>query len=220
MAFPPAVMPYLPELIVHISAGCVAILAGYAAVTAAKGERLHRRFGTVFVVAMLIMASMALYLAFSLLHIMKAQSGNIAGSMFALYLVATAWMTVKRKEGTVGPFENFALLVIVGVAALLVGWGVQAGMSPDGKFDGQPAVQYYVFAGLAAFFAALDLKVILRGGISGVARITRHLWRMCFALFIAAGSFFIGQQKIMPDWMQGSPILFALGFAPLLFLFF
>ena len=78
VAVPPAVMPYLPELITHISAGCVAILAGYGAVVVAKGERLHRRFGTVFVIAMLIVAGMGTYLAFSLQGVMKGQTSNIA----------------------------------------------------------------------------------------------------------------------------------------------
>ena len=31
---------------------------------------------------------------------------------------------------------------------------------------------------------------------------------MCFGLFIATGSFFLGQQKVMPEWMRGSPLLF------------
>jgi uncharacterized membrane protein len=67
MAFPPAVIPYMPQLIVHISVGCVAILTGYITVSVAKGERLHRIFGTVFVVAMLVMASTATYLAISMI---------------------------------------------------------------------------------------------------------------------------------------------------------
>ena len=50
--------------------------------------------------------------------------------------------------------------------------------------------------------------MILRGGVSGGQRIARHLWRTCFALFFAASSFFLGQQKVMPVFMHGSPILF------------
>lgn len=46
-------------------------------------------------------------------------------------------------------------------------------------------------------------------------RLSRHLWRMCFALFVATGSFFIGQQDVMPAVVRGSPFLFVLGFAPL-----
>ena len=62
--------------------------------------------------------------------------------------------------------------------------------------------------------------MILRRGISGAPRIARHVWRMCLALFIASGSFFLGQQKVMPAFIQGSPILVVLGVAPLLFMIF
>jgi hypothetical protein len=37
-----------------------------------------------------------------------------------------------------------------------------------------------------------DVRMLVRGGVSGAKRIARHLWRMCFGLFIAAGSFFLG----------------------------
>ncbi len=62
--------------------------------------------------------------------------------------------------------------------------------------------------------------MIRRGGISGNPRIARHLWRMCAALFIATGSFFLGQQKVMPEWMQGSPLLFVPALAPLVLMIF
>jgi uncharacterized membrane protein len=219
-AFPPPVLPYMPQLIVHIGAGIVAIITGYVAVLAAKGERVHRKFGTVFVIAMLVMGSMASYLAISLQDVMVGQKGNIAAGFLVIYLVASAWMTVRRKEGTVGLFEQFALLIPVGVAAVFLIWGLQATLSPTGKLSGYAAPFYYGPAGLAAFFVALDLKVILKGGVSGVQRIARHLWRMCFALFGAAASFFIGQQKVMPVWMHGAWYLYVLGLAPLAFMIF
>ena len=93
-------------------------------------------------------------------------------------------------------------------------------MSAKGTFQGYGAVLYYVFGSFATLFAALDLKVILRGGISGAARIARHLWRMCFALFFAAASFFLGQQKVMPAFMHGSPLLFIPALAPLGFMIY
>ena len=78
----------------------------------------------------------------------------------------------------------------------------------------------YVFAIVGAIAAAGDLKMILRGGLSGTARIARHLWRMSAALTIASGSFFLGQQRIMPAFMRGSPWLFAPAVAPLLLMVF
>ena len=54
----------------------------------------------------------------------------------------------------------------------------------------------------------------MRGTLSATQRISRHLWRMCFALFIATGSFFLGQQDVMPQAVRGSPILVVLALAP------
>jgi hypothetical protein len=46
--------------------------------------------------------------------------------------------------------------------------------------------------------AAGDIRMLTRGGIAGRERITRHLWRMSFGLYIATGSFFLGQQQVSP----------------------
>jgi hypothetical protein len=205
----------IAALTLHIGGGSIGILSGYAAVSVPKGEHLHRTFGTVFFAAMLAMGTMGLALS-----VWIKQFGNIAGGMLATYLVATAWLTVKRKSGTVGRAETVLLIAVLATAALLLYWGLQATMSPKGTFQGYGAALYYVFGSFASFFAALDLKVILRGGISGVARIARHLWRMCFALFFAAASFFLGQQKVMPAFMHGSPLLFIPAFAPLAFMIY
>jgi hypothetical protein len=51
----------------------------------------------------------------------------------------------------------------------------------------------HIFMGSVCLLAAAgDVRMLLRGGVSGTKRISRHLWRMCFGLFIAAGSFFLG----------------------------
>jgi hypothetical protein len=62
--------------------------------------------------------------------------------------------------------------------------------------------------------------VILAGGVSGSARIARHLWRFCVALTIATGSFFLGQEQVLPRFMQGSPWLLAPVFGPLILMGF
>ena len=43
---------------------------------------------------------------------------------------------------------------------------------------------------------------------------------MCFAFFIATGSFFLGQQDVLPKAVRGSPILFVLAFAPFAIMLF
>jgi hypothetical protein len=45
-------------------------------------------------------------------------------------------------------------------------------------------------------------------------RITLHLWRMCFRLFFAIGSFFLGQQQVFPAFLRGSIFLAVLALLP------
>ena len=89
-----------PQLIVHISAGSLAILSGAAALSVRKGARLHRVFGTVFFLSILAMSVMGAYLA-----VLIPQRATAVVGLFTFYFVATAWMTVKRREGTTGAFE-------------------------------------------------------------------------------------------------------------------
>jgi hypothetical protein len=93
-------------------------------------------------------------------------------------------------------------------------------LTPEGSIDVTPqrALAIFIFAGTVA--AAGELQVLLRRRLPENARIARHLWRMCFLLFIASGSFFLGQMLIMPAWLQGSPILFVLALAPLVLMAF
>jgi hypothetical protein len=210
-----------PLLIVHIGAGSLGILSGYAAVFVRKGERLHRLYGTVFFLSMLTVSTLAVYLA---LFVPPTHSGgappsaSVSVGLLTFYLAATAWMTVKRKAGGIGLFEKGALIAVLGIAAALLIFGWRAARIPAA----QPGsyVPYFVFASFAAFAAAADLKVVLRGGISGAPRIARHLWRMCFALFFAAAFFFLGQQGAMPRFMRGSPMLFVPALAPLVLMLF
>ena len=95
-----------------------------------------------------------------------------------------------------------------------------AASDPARILGGQPVQALYLATAVAALAAALDLNMILRGGLSGAARVARHLWRMCVALFIATGSFFLGQQQVFPAALRGSPILLLLALAPLAVMIF
>ena len=202
-------------LILHISGGSIGILSGSVALLARKGSTLHRRAGNIFFVAMLIMSGIGACVAPFL-----PDRGSALMGAFTFYLTASAWMTIKRKPSSVGTLEKLALCVVVGCVAIAIVFGMQALNSPNGELDGNSPALFFVFGSIMALAAALDLRMIAHGGIAGTSRIARHVWRMCFALFIATGSFFLGQQKVMPAFIQGSPLLIALGIAPLPFMIF
>jgi uncharacterized membrane protein len=196
-------MKYSPILLAHICSAIIGLFFGYAALFLRKGSRLHRSTGNVFFVSMLIMSGSGAYMA----AFVKPNMGNVFGGVLTFYLVGTGWLTVARKEGESHRFEIALLLVALaeGVGGLICGW--QAANSATGLKDGYPAVMYFVFAAIALFCSSLDAGVFLRGGISGAQRIARHLWRMSFALLIAALSFFLGKQQHFPEAIRHSPLL-------------
>jgi hypothetical protein len=183
---------------IHVVAGSVALLAGWTALAVRKGGRPHLKAGTAFFFAMLVMAGTGAAIAAS-----RPERGTAVIGIFTCYLVATSWVTVRRRDGGTGAFEIAAFLVAVVCAIAMAAFGWLASASPTGRFDSLPAGAHYPFAVLAALAAALDLRYIGRGRNSGGQRIGRHLWRMCAALLIAAFSFFLGQQDEFPAAWRG-----------------
>jgi uncharacterized membrane protein len=204
-------------LFLHIAGGSVGIVSGFVTLLSRKGERLHRVAGTVFFVSMLIMATIG---ASASPFLPVPQMANVVVGILTLYLLATSWVAIRRKDGGIGRFEKGGFAVALGVVAASAIFIRMAVNNPAGTIGKEGPQIFYVFALVGAIAAAGDLRVILRGEISGAARIARHLWRMCAALTIASGSFFLGQQKIMPAFMQGSPWLFVPVLAPLLLMVF
>lgn len=206
-----------PILILHILAGTLGMLSGFVAVFLLKGSRRHAIAGTIFALAMLSLGASGVYLA-----ILKSQPGNILGGTLTFYLVATAWMTARRKsnESANSIFDWNALLVILAVVATEVTYGVQASMSPTGLKHGYPPGLYFVFGGVALLAAIGDVRMLAHRGISGTQRIARHLWRMCFGLFIAAASIFLARQQLFPVFLRKTGVLLFLSFLPLLLMIF
>ncbi|HEX8623055.1 MAG TPA: hypothetical protein VF718_13895, partial [Allosphingosinicella sp.] len=188
---------------IHIAAGILALPAGTLAVVAGKGGRLHARAGTGFFASMLVLGVTA-----SILEPFRDPPGSPIGGIMVCYFVATSWVAARRRDGTTGKFEIVACAAALGLFALMF-WGAftGAGSTPVGRGP------IFAFAALSLLAGLLDLNAILRK-LTAVQRISRHLWRMCFAFFIATGSFFLGQQDVLPEAVRGSPILFLLAFAP------
>jgi uncharacterized membrane protein len=208
-------MAHSPLLLLHIVSGTVGMLSGFVAVFLRKGSRRHALAGSVFVVSMLCLSASGTYLA-----TVRHQPGNILGGSLTFYLVATAWMTARRRDEAPGIFDWAALLVILGVAATELTFGVEAAMSPTGMKYDYPPWPYFIFGSVAALAFAGDVRMLVRGGIAGTQRLARHLWRMCFALFIAAASIFLARQQLFPALLQKTGALVFLSILPLILLVF
>ena len=185
---------------VHIIGGLVAIGAGFVALAALKGARLHRRSGMVFVYAMMIMSVTGATIA-----LLKPNGwGTAMGGFLAFYLVTTGLLTSRRVPGFQWT-DLAALLMAVTLGVTYYTFG-QAVSSPSGRAYGYPSPLYFVFGTVTWLAAFGDARVLVRG-IHGSRRLARHVWRMCFAMFIATASFFLGQAKAIPKPLRIMPLL-------------
>lgn len=202
-----------PILIFHITGGVLAMFAGAGAMLFRKGSERHRLAGNVFVVCMLGMATAASYLAFK-----KHQTGNFFGGMLAIYMVGTAWSAGRRTQSAPGilNWSGFLFALAIGILSVVHGIAKVAGSASD---DGVPGGVDIFMGSVMLLAAAGDLRVFIRG-ISSAARVSRHLWRMCFGWFIATGSFFLGQQQVFPSALRRSGLLIVPALLPLVLLIF
>lgn len=179
----------------HIFAGLLAITAGAAALFSAKGSPLHRKAGTVFVAAMLVMAGSATYLA-AFVHPDRV---NTMVGLLTIYLVCTGYLTLRlpteRMRGLLVAF----MLSALAVGAFALRLGIEATGSPTDTLNGAPAPMMFVFGTVAIAGGLLDARLLWAGGIRGAQRLIRHLWRMGFAMFIATASLFLGQPEFFPE---------------------
>ena len=196
---------------IHIAAGVLAMVLGFVALAARKGDMLHRRSGLLFVYAMLTMG-----ISGSILALHKSWTNvNALGGFMSAYFVITALTTVRPVSAWTKSLNHVALLVAIALLSIEAGLGFKALASPGGTLNGVPFFMLFFMATVTALAAGGDLRLMWVGALPASARLARHLWRMCFALFIAAGSFFSIRErvaKILPEpfttpFMRALPIL-------------
>jgi len=180
-------MTYTPTLLLHILGGTVGLVSGTAAMSFRKGSTRHVLAGKVFVVSMLTMAVFAVYLA-----IVRHQTNNIGGGIFTFYLILTAWLTARRADGETSKLDWAVVLIPLVLGVLTWRNGIRVVRSGASSQDGVPVGMIFFMGSVILVAAAGDIRMLIRGGVFGAKRIARHLWRMCYGLFIASGSFFLG----------------------------
>lgn len=180
-------MSYSPVLLIHVLAGAAGLSSGFVALFLRKGSARHALAGKIFVVSMLTMAVGAVYLG-----VVKNQPGNVTGGILTFYLVGTGWLTARRADGRTRRTDWLAMLIPLAVGVFLFTTGINALRRGETLQNGVPVGMTFFMGSICLLSAAGDVRMLLRGGISGTKRIARHLWRMCFGLFIASGSFFLG----------------------------
>jgi hypothetical protein len=181
--------------LVHILAGSLSLVCGYVALYSAKGATIHRKSGMLFAYAMLTMASFGMTMA-AVRNVAPAL--NVPVALLTSYLVITSLTTVRPPAIGSRWLGLGGMLVSLGIALTFLTFGFQA-LANGGMRKGMPAAPFLLFGVVGLLGSAGDLRLMRSGALRGPGRLARHLWRMSFALFIAALSFFIGQAKVIPE---------------------
>jgi len=195
-------------LVSHFGAALVALVAGTIALSVTKGGRLHKRSGLVFTGGMIATGVLA-----AAISVYEGKSA--AGGAFAAYLVFTAATTVKPLPGAGRGLDVALMILAFALAAANYAGAVVVWQHSGHMVAGTPAAMVFFVATICLLAALGDFRMIRAGGLRGARRLTRHLWRMCFGLFIATGSFFFGQTQFIPAPIRVGPLLAVLGVAPL-----
>lgn len=175
----------------HVTAGVIAVVAGFVALYVLKGGPLHRRSGTIFVYAMLVMALSGVVMAIGGV----GSALNISAGLVTAYLVTTSLLTVRPPSAGSRQVERGVMMAALALGPTIIVLAfVNAGRGKPGF-----AFPLLIFGTLALSGGLGDRRMLRAGGLTGASRLRRHLWRMCTALFIAAASFFLGPVRRIPE---------------------
>jgi hypothetical protein len=191
-------------LLIHVLAGALGLLSGYVALAVSKGAPTHRQAGMFFVYVMVTMAITG--------GLVSAARGiapaiNIPTALLAFYMVITGMTSVGSPAGwsqrltVAAMWFGFATAL---VCAVFIVYSIGQGGAAAGM-----AYPLALFGGVALAGAIGDRRVIRDGALKGAPRLMRHLWRMCFALFVSSIAFYLGPDRL-PEALQ-SPAFRATG---------
>jgi len=186
----------------HIVAGGVGLLTGFVALYAAKGARLHRSSGMLFVYAMVTMAMLGVAIA-ALFG--PAAAINVPAGLLTTYLVVTGFMTVAPRRPQSRWLDVGLLMVPLGVAVSMLSLAADSlGRGKSGAF----VAPMFIFAAIGLLGGAGDARVLRSGPLKAASRLRRHLWRMSTALLIASLSFSVRLPRILPAPLR-TPFVYA-----------
>lgn len=190
-------------LMLHIAAGTIGIIAGFAAILFKKGQQLHKRIGWIFLLSMLVLGTSGIIIAIAKNIPLSMLNGGLL-----CYLILSSFITITAKAGFTSIINRllfgFGLLLLAGYSYYFY---LAVSISPE-QIGGFGPGAFAVF-GLITFYALCeDAYFMLCNKMSRKVVLIRHLWRMLLPLFMATAAVFLGQAKLFPAIFAQNGTLF------------
>lgn len=184
-------------VLLHIIAGAIALLSGYAVILCNKGKKAHKFLGRLYVIAMLVLGLTGTYVA-TIFDVPLSILNGLVLCYFVLSALNIAWQPANRVNG----FDKILFVFVLAITAGFVWYSYQTTLVPSGELGGFGIQAYIVFGCVMAVCTVADYRFIKKGGHSGKDKLVRHLWRMFFPLFMSTAAFFFGQARHLPEALQ------------------
>ena len=159
-------------LILHISAGAIALFVGPGAMVTIKGGKWHRFWGKIYVTAMGIVALTAFGMAYYHPNPFLGMVG-----VFSFYLAFSGWRILKRKRGAETLPPNALDFIAPAGAFLGGGWLLYLGSAALIARNTFGIVSL-VFAVIGIFLAVTEVRGLLNPAAFRGKRIPGHIGRM------------------------------------------
>jgi hypothetical protein len=131
---------------------------------------------------------------------------NVPSALLVFYLVITSLTTVRPAAGSRW-LDGAAMLMALAIGLSCFGLGFR--VIVNGGREAGLAYPLFMFGLVSLLASAGDRRMMRSGGVRGGPRLVRHLWGMCFALFVASIAFYLGADRL-PDMLR-SPVFRAMG---------
>ncbi len=187
----------LSILLIHILAGAIALLTGYAVAFIKKGQLAHKYLGRTYVAAMLSLGLSGTYIA-----VFRQVPISILNGLVLCYLVLSSLNTIWQSPGKTNYFDKLLFIFVSFIILGFVWYGYQASHAVGGKLGGFGIEAFAVFGSMMVCFWIGDYLNLKQGGSRGKNRLIRHLWRMYFPLMMSTAAFFFGQSRHLPEAVQ------------------
>lgn len=177
-------------LVAHIIGGGISLLLGLYIMLAKKGNRLHKRIGSIYFYSMLLAAVVAIPMCY--LH---PNYFLFLISIFTIYILITGVRYLKKKKvKNVKPLDWLLTIVMLIFSVAFVAFGIFNIV--NGEYFG---TVFLVFGSIGLFFSWQDY--INFKGKSNIKNyfLTTHLQRMVGSYIASTTAFLVVNNKILPS---------------------
>ena len=183
-------------LVIHITAGSIALLTAFVALVTAKGGVIHVRAGRVYAIGMSVIFLTAVPLA-----ALGANVFLLLIAFFSFYLVFAGWRFARNRSRRAQPVDWIAV-AIMGLTGLgMWAYAVVLGLSGSGQW-----VTMLAFGFIAVALSVADGLFFIQGRSANrrpaaYRRIQRHLTNMMAGTIATVTAVMVVNVSLNPVWL-------------------